>query len=113
MGLTGDGRGGAYQDALLRQVVYQGAREDRPERPARFDRAACVAAYGLAEVLGLVASITCSSEPGPTATSPIKGRSWARIMRTDAATPVAKSVIVIAAVSRLSICTIAMATSAQ
>src|SRR5271169_3607963 len=57
--------------------------------------------------------MTCNSGAGPTEIAPVNGRSCAKIKNTDAATPVAKSPIVTAAASRLSLWTMAIAISAQ
>jgi hypothetical protein len=57
--------------------------------------------------------ITCSSGSGLIEISPVKGRSCASISKVDAAIPVAKIPIAVIEASRLSLWTMAIATSAQ
>src|SRR5262245_33666046 len=60
-----------------------------------------------------MAGITCSSGSGLIEISPVKGRSCASISKVDAAIPVAKIPIAMIEASRLSLWTMAIATSAQ
>ena len=60
-----------------------------------------------------IPGITCSSGSGLIEICPVKGRSCASISKVDAATPVAKIPSAIGEASRLSLWTIAIATSAQ
>ena len=60
-----------------------------------------------------LAGITCTKGSGPTEMSPVNGRSWEAMSKIDAATPVANIASVMADASRLSLCTMAVATRAQ
>ena len=60
-----------------------------------------------------MAGITCSSGSGLIEIFPVKGRSCASISKVDAAIPVAKIPIAIIEASRLSLWTMAIATTAQ
>ena len=60
-----------------------------------------------------IPGITCSSGSGLIEISPVKGRSYASISKIDAATPVAKTPIVIIEASRLSLWTIPIITRTQ
>jgi hypothetical protein len=103
VGVDSQSFGGTRPDGEVAPEPAIGCAEDNrePTRRLLLDRSPATAAP-ITNYCWPDAISTCISGVGEIQTSPVKGRSWAKISKNDAATPLVKSPIAIAMVLRLS-----------